>query len=120
MTIIAPRDAICVLQPHDHRLSTIVRTFLAYLADNDDKDLLVRQLESLNLHMMEWQHESGTSLQKLWELPEESYKKKVKNLNEYLEWKLHRFYKANTTVKGRQLAKVMRLKGKWDFDTNIC
>jgi len=43
--------------------------------------------------MMEWQHEGGMSLRKLWGMSEAEYKAKAENLNELLEWRLHRFYK---------------------------
>lgn len=69
--------------------------------------------------MMEWQYEGGLSLSQLWELSEEDFKSKSVNLNEFLEWKLHRFYKVNSTAKGRELARIMRLRGKWDFDGSI-
>ena len=118
-TILAPQLDTCALHPHDFRLSTITKAYHRYLDDDSQKDLLIRQLDSLNVHIMEWQHEGGMGMRKLWELPEMEYKEKAENLNEFLEWKLHRFYKVNTTTRGRELARIMRLQGKWNFGGSI-
>lgn len=89
------------------------------MSDESDKDLLIRQLELLNIHIMEWQHESGTSLTRLWAMSGALYRKKAENFNDFLEWKLHRFYKINTTARGRILARRMRWKGQWDFGESV-
>lgn len=87
-----------------------------HVNDESEKDLLIRHIESLSVFMMEWQFDGGMSLKKLWEAPEDIFKQKVENLNDYLECKLHQFQKANNTVRGKKLAGMLRLRNKWNFN----
>jgi hypothetical protein len=70
-------------------------------------------LETMNLHILEWQADENLSINDLWKLPENQFLVKRADLVDYLEWMFravveHPWYTAN----GKRL---LEIKGKWEL-----
>jgi hypothetical protein len=75
--------------------------------------MLSDALETMNFIMLEWQFDRPVGIKDMLVLPEHDFVRKLANLIDFVEWKLHDDKKPYLTVNGRRLAN--ETKGQWVF-----